>query len=590
MESSSTLSTAATSSNSSATTVYSSSTATTCFVTPKSSSSSSTVTSLGRRYKSTSCLFPNVENTLSPNLGNSADTISCYNSSGVSELSSSIQPVFSPTSTATYVPTHSSAYLTTPTSSLMDSYLNTSLSTLTSSSPFSITRASPIVLSGSVPSVLANPSPDPLTQLVSQLVSTPQIPAPLHQDHNLSQNIASSSPLPNPVYESSAPIQTLSSIATSVPLSIQSPSEATNIASEHITTIPLWKRKPNPGEMIPGQCEFEVDPVSLQQILVYLVSKVDGLSAQYAELESRQTIMQNSLFTSLSKNIDTKFDRYCDNLDSEFCTFKSDFHAKLNELNNDSSFQKCHNMCEKLKSEFDKKFDDIQQDNDDLRKVWDLHMDRIRTRIQQQTDSEDDSEDDDIAPDPTHRSNFKILSAALEKLKKENLELDRRLIHIEQYTRRESLVFSGVPGSITQENLQSFMHQVMFNLGFKHLQLDDISACHRMWSPPNSREPARVIIKFVNRKVVEWSLAHSENLKQVKEAMGIELSMSENLCDKNTESAKICKWLKENGRIYDHFTRNGFSKVVLRKGEQPEKITHPGDLRYKFADIPDIIP
>ena len=72
--------------------------------------------------------------------------------------------------------------------------------------------------------------------------------------------------------------------------------------------------------------------------------------------------------------------------------------------------------------------------------------------------------------------------------------------------------------------------------------------------------------------------------------MGIELSMSGHMCDKNTESANICKWLKENGQIYQHFTRNGFSKVIIKQGDRPVKITHPADLRYKFVGIPDIVP
>ena len=180
MESSSTSSTTATTPNTTAT-VYSSSIAT-YSVTPttavKSSSSSSMVAAHERRYKSTSCLFPNADNTSSPNFDNSVSTISsCYNSSGISEFSSPttsswqpplasisnvshVQSVFSPISTASYVPTHSSAYLTTPTSSL---------SMITSPSPFPMTRTSPAVLSGSVPSVSTNQSPDLLTHQFSPL-------------------------------------------------------------------------------------------------------------------------------------------------------------------------------------------------------------------------------------------------------------------------------------------------------------------------------------------------------------------------------------------------------------------------------------
>ena len=134
------------------------------------------------------------------------------------------------------------------------------------------------------------------------------------------------------------------------------------------------------------------------------------------------------------------------------------------------------------------------------------------------------------------------------------------------------------------------MLHVMFHLGFKDLKPDDIVACHRLWSPPDSREPSRVIIRFMNRKIVEWALAHSENIKLVKEALGIDIAMSEHLCDKNTESLNICNWLKERNQIFQHFTRNGFSKVVIKKGDRPVKVTHPADLRYKFANIPDVLP
>ena len=129
------------------------------------------------------------------------------------------------------------------------------------------------------------------------------------------------------------------------------------------------------------------------------------------------------------------------------------------------------------------------------------------------------------------------------------------------------------------------MLAVMICLGFKDLNYDDIVACHRLWSPPNSGEPAKVIIKFMNRKVVEWALAHPENLAHVKETLGLELTMSESLCSANTESQQVCKWLKENGHIHHFYSRNGFMKVVMENGSFPVKITHPDHLRKKFANL-----
>ena len=64
--------------------------------------------------------------------------------------------------------------------------------------------------------------------------------------------------------------------------------------------------------------------------------------------------------------------------------------------------------------------------------------------------------------------------------------------------------------------------------------------------------------------------------------MGLDLTMSQSLCQKNAESLKICKWLKNEGKIHNHFVRNGFSKVVLHAGGRAVKISHPAMLKDKF--------
>ena len=127
---------------------------------------------------------------------------------------------------------------------------------------------------------------------------------------------------------------------------------------------------------------------------------------------------------------------------------------------------------------------------------------------------------------------------------------------------------------------------ILRNLGFDKLIEDDICAVHRLWAPSNSRDVPRVIVKFVNRKIVEWSLSHPENLQIVKEKMGLDLTMSESLCPKNSESFNMCKWLKDAGKIHNHYTRNGYSKVVINRGDRPVMITHPLHLRKKFEGIP----
>ena len=93
----------------------------------------------------------------------------------------------------------------------------------------------------------------------------------------------------------------------------------------------------------------------------------------------------------------------------------------------------------------------------------------------------------------------------------------------------------------------------MFHLGFTQLGPDDIVAVHRLWQPRNERGPARVIVKFLNRKVVEWSLDHRQNLVNVWNKMGLDLEMSQSVCSKNNESLRICKYLIDEGKIYKFF-------------------------------------
>ena len=123
-------------------------------------------------------------------------------------------------------------------------------------------------------------------------------------------------------------------------------------------------------------------------------------------------------------------------------------------------------------------------------------------------------------------------------------------------------------------------------MGFSQLDHDDVVAVHRLRSPRNSKYPPLVIAKFMNRKVVEWCMAHPETLQKVWENMGLDIMISESICGKNQESLKICQFLKDNGSIVKYFTRNGIPRVVMKVGEPPVNISHPDHLRWKFDNIP----
>ena len=213
---------------------------------------------------------------------------------------------------------------------------------------------------------------------------------------------------------------------------------------------------------------------------------------------------------------------------------------------------------------------------------------RIRKVYRDESD-EESSDDGDESPAPRDKIDVYDLFSQVESLKKANYNLDCRLIEVEQYSRRESLVFSGIPASIPQKDLEKRVMEIMYHLGFKDLIHDDIVACHRLWSHPNSRSPAPVIVKFLNRKIVEWSLSHSKNLENVKLNLGLDLQMSESICSMNQETFKISKWLEDQGLIFKFYTRNGFIKIVENEGDNPVKIVHPNVLRDRYPGIPTFV-
>ena len=173
-------------------------------------------------------------------------------------------------------------------------------------------------------------------------------------------------------------------------------------------------------------------------------------------------------------------------------------------------------------------------------------------------------------------------------IRKKIHELDERVIECEQYSRRENLVLSGIPESVSQSNLESTVLEILSAAGFRDLGPDDISACHRLAKPRNSRYPARVIVRFLSRKPVDFCLNNRKKVQNdIKSNLNMNIRIFENLCKANEEALRICKWLQENEAIHDHFIRNGYVKIVKTAGGRPFKVRHPEFLRDKFDNIPD---
>lgn len=171
------------------------------------------------------------------------------------------------------------------------------------------------------------------------------------------------------------------------------------------------------------------------------------------------------------------------------------------------------------------------------------------------------------------------LKAVIKEKDRKIEELERRVDDLEQYTRMEDLVISGLEtkhysyARITAGDKEGedaprgekllLEQQVITFFNDKDIPLDskNIAACHTIPQKQNKRPT--IIIKFVNRK------CKIEVLKLTKKLKGTGVYVNEHLTKRNAEIARQARLLKKERRIQDTWTRN--CKVFIRLNGTPEQ-------------------
>ena len=160
-----------------------------------------------------------------------------------------------------------------------------------------------------------------------------------------------------------------------------------------------------------------------------------------------------------------------------------------------------------------------------------------------------------------------------------------KMLQLDPYTRRESLVISGINKNITQDNLEYTVLDILKTIGVS-ISSYEITACHRLYNKSN-KYPPRTIIRFTNRKVVEFCLRNRDRLKNHKKELNMNLRFFEHLTDNNETVLKECINLEKYGLIKSYYIRNGFVKIIIADGDKPFKIIGSQILYDKFKDYYD---
>ena len=166
------------------------------------------------------------------------------------------------------------------------------------------------------------------------------------------------------------------------------------------------------------------------------------------------------------------------------------------------------------------------------------------------------------------RSELDNIKNANNKINKEiyniNEELyymDCKIIENNQYARRESLVISGIPDNVTQNDLEERVLFILRSIGLTSITSYNISACHRLMKKNNDKYPAQTIVRFTNRKVVHFCLNNRDRLVECKNYLKMNLRFYESLCESNKKIYNKCFDLKKYGLIEEYYIRNDLLKL-----------------------------
>ena len=175
----------------------------------------------------------------------------------------------------------------------------------------------------------------------------------------------------------------------------------------------------------------------------------------------------------------------------------------------------------------------------------------------------------------------------LEKVDKLELDLynfECRLIEMEQDARKGSLVISGIPNSVSTNDIENKVMEAMafINCPVTREHVVNVKRSERLG---NNRYPGHTLVQFSNHKYVQFCLQHRDLLLDAKSTLKMNLRFYDNLCEANEEVRKMCRVLKGQGKIRDYHIKNGFVAIIVKEGDRPCRIPHIDVLKSRFSDI-----
>lgn len=152
---------------------------------------------------------------------------------------------------------------------------------------------------------------------------------------------------------------------------------------------------------------------------------------------------------------------------------------------------------------------------------------------------------------------------------------------LEQYTRRNNVVISGVPVS-KDENVTSIVQNCARAAGFQ-IQECDIDICHRLPQRKSTNNPPNIVVKFVRRTMKNSLIAASKKNKPRLRNIGLpsddRIFFAEHLSPRNADLHYRARLIQKEHDIRYIWTKEGRVMARVQDGETVIKITTESDLQ-----------
>jgi hypothetical protein len=167
-------------------------------------------------------------------------------------------------------------------------------------------------------------------------------------------------------------------------------------------------------------------------------------------------------------------------------------------------------------------------------------------------------------------------------------ELESRIDDLEQYTRKEDLIVTGLeikrtfaeavvnvdPSASAESDKEPTMKVnevekqtlAFLNRFGMNIEESEVSACHVL-GKKKENGTQNVIIRFVSRKTKERVLFYARTSKKFR---ATRVFVNEHLTKKNGEIAKRARELKKEGKLIDTWVRD--TKVFIKIGEKQVRV------------------